>query len=114
MLPRPAQIEDVGDTEFSAQGSLKSLKLMLNEITSEQSLEKLRIGIQHSQLRELDLSFNSIGNKGVKQVALALNSISQLEQLNLANCDFTAKGAQTLFQVLSKNSRLKELVLDKN
>ena len=94
--------------------SLRSLKLALNEITSEQSLEKLKNAILHSQLKELDLNSNNIGNNGIKQVASALGSISTLEKLNLSNCNFTAKGALPLFQILAKNSRLKELILDKN
>jgi len=51
---------------------LKSLKLQMNEISDENSLEKLRNALLHSHLKELDLSFNNIGTGGIRQVASAL------------------------------------------
>ena len=65
-------------------------------------------------MKELDLSYNNIGNDAIKQVALSLSSISTLETLNLTQCEFTAKGGATLFSILAKNSRLKELIVDRN
>jgi hypothetical protein len=51
---------------------LKSLKLQMNEINSEASLEKLRFALLHSHLKHLDLSYNHIGCGGIRQVATAL------------------------------------------
>lgn len=74
----------------------------MNEITSESAsgasiLEKLKFGILHSQLKELDLSFNAIGNAGIKILAAAFGSNSLLEYLDLTHCEFTAKGGFFLF-----------------
>jgi Ran GTPase-activating protein (RanGAP) involved in mRNA processing and transport len=86
----------------------------MNEINDENALEKLKNALLHSHLKELDLSFNHIGTGGARQVATALTQISTLEHLNLTHCHISSKGAHTLFQVLAKNTRLKELVADRN
>lgn len=46
-------------------------------------MEKLKLAMQHSALKELDLSYNSLGNAGLKVLATALSSACTLEQLNL-------------------------------
>lgn len=43
-----------------------------------------------------------------------MTMISTLKHLNLTHCQLTSKGAHTLFQVLAKNTRLKELIADRN
>ena len=86
----------------------------MNEINDENALEKLKNALLHSHLKELDISFNNIGTGGARQVATALTQISTLEHLNLTHCHISSKGAHTLFQVLAKNTRLKELVADRN
>jgi hypothetical protein len=65
---------------------LKSLYLSFNEFNEEWALDKLKDAILHSNLKELDLSYNHLGNNGAKVVASALVSISTLERLNLSNC----------------------------
>ena len=45
---------------------------------------------------------------------MALGSKNFLEKLNFTCCKFTFKGATALFSVLSRNNKVKELVLDKN
>ena len=49
--------------------TLTVLKVGLNEITSTAVIEKLKNGITKSNLRELDISNNNLGNKGVRQIA---------------------------------------------
>jgi len=67
-----------------------------------------------SALRELDLSFNPLGNKGIKLIAQGLSSPNCIEKLNLASCKFNFKGGSSVFQMLNRNMKLRELVLDKN
>lgn len=45
---------------------------------------------------------------------MALGSKNFLEKLNVTSCRFTCKGAQSLFSVLSRNAKLKELIVDRN
>jgi hypothetical protein len=51
---------------------LKSLYLAFNEFNDENALDKLKDAILHSNLKELDLSYNQLGNNGAKVVASAL------------------------------------------
>lgn len=46
--------------------TITSFNCAMNEITSPLIMEKLKTGIMKSQLRELDISFNNIGNKGIR------------------------------------------------
>ena len=55
--------------------------------------EKLKQAIIRSNLRELDLSFNYLGNKGIRQIAMALGNKNHIEKLNVTSCKFTFKGA---------------------
>jgi NACHT/LRR/PYD domain-containing protein 3 len=93
---------------------LRTLKLSLNDINSEEAMERLRGALGVSNLRELDLSYNPIGNAGMKVLAPALSGASTLEALDLTACEFTHIGAQPLFQILQRNQRLRTLVLDRN
>jgi Leucine Rich repeat len=65
---------------------LRSLYLSFNEFNEEYALDKLRDAILNSNLRELDLSFNHLGNNGARVVASSLVSVSTLEKLNLTYC----------------------------
>ncbi len=51
---------------------LKCLYLAFNEFNDENALDKLKNAILHSNLKELDLSYNQLGNNGAKVVASAL------------------------------------------
>jgi hypothetical protein len=75
-----------GITNEPRVSPLKSLYLSFNEFNEEYALDKLKDAILHSNLKELDLSYNHLGNNGAKVVASALVSISTLEILNLAHC----------------------------
>ena len=83
-----------------SMSSVRTLKIALNDINSESAIEKLKQSLLHSHLKELDLSYNPIGNAGMKVLATALSSASTLESLNLMACDFNHIGAQPLMQVL--------------
>jgi Ran GTPase-activating protein (RanGAP) involved in mRNA processing and transport len=45
---------------------------------------------------------------------MSLGTKNFLEKLNVTACQFSYKGAQPLFQVLNRNTKLKELIIDKN
>ena len=44
-------------------------------------------------LRELNVNFNDIGDKGISEITKGLQSNTTLVQLNVAECDVTAKGS---------------------
>ena len=44
-------------------------------------------------LRELDVSYNYIGDNGISEITKGLQSNNTLVQLNVAECDVTAEGS---------------------
>ena len=70
----------------------------------------------YSDVRELDLSYNKLGDEGIKVVAGALSVRSRLQRLNLTCCDFRLEttGGYQLLSALSKNHSLLHITLDRN
>jgi Ran GTPase-activating protein (RanGAP) involved in mRNA processing and transport len=77
--------------------TLHSLNISMNEINNLDVMEKLKQGLIRSALKELDLSYNFIGNKGIRLIAQSLATKNFLEKLNITCCKFTYKGATPLF-----------------
>ncbi|XDV28581.1 hypothetical protein PO909_031832, partial [Leuciscus waleckii] len=68
-----------------------------------------------SNLIELDLSENKLGNSGIKKICVLLeNTQCRLEKLNLSGCSITEEGYKTLTSSLKSNSNLIELNLRGN
>uniref|UniRef100_A0A672KD30 Uncharacterized protein n=1 Tax=Sinocyclocheilus grahami TaxID=75366 RepID=A0A672KD30_SINGR len=69
-----------------------------------------------SQLRELDLTENKVGDAGVKLISDALKDPRcELEKLRLSDCRVTSKGCAALSSALRSNSsQLRELRLSEN
>ena len=70
--------------------TIQSLNVASNEIhlSEHKHLELFKQAIVYSDLKELDLSSNKLGDEGIRVVAGALQVRSRLEKLNLASCDF--------------------------
>lgn len=72
-------------------------------------------GIAASQvLVELDLSYNSLGNKGLSNLLNGLCETTTLTKINLGNNNFTEDSAETLEKILLENETIKELDLSWN
>ncbi|KAK1786322.1 hypothetical protein P4O66_018027 [Electrophorus voltai] len=68
-----------------------------------------------SFLRELDLSFNLLGDSGIKLLSGALrNPCCKLKKLKLFGCELTMKSCEAMSAALKNNSSLTELDLSKN
>ncbi len=62
-------------------------------------------------LRDIDLSYNNIGNKALY---VLLDSISKLERISVKGCNFGDIGLKEIGKFLSKNRTLKRLHLSHN
>ncbi|XP_058616116.1 uncharacterized protein LOC131530060 isoform X2 [Onychostoma macrolepis] len=113
---------ELGDTrEITALLQDKHCKLntlILNNISiTEEGCAALTSAFNSnpSNLIELDLSGNEIGNSGVKKICPLLeNTLCRLEKLKLSDCSITEEGYKTLTSSLKSNSHLTELDLKGN
>ncbi|KAJ8253682.1 hypothetical protein COCON_G00202940 [Conger conger] len=94
---------------------LERLGLNTCDLT-EKSCDTVASALQsNSPLRDLDLSYNSLGDSGVKFLCTGLMSPScNLQRLGLNSCDLTEKSCDILVSVLSSSSPLRHLDLSYN
>ncbi|XP_036417140.1 ran GTPase-activating protein 2-like isoform X2 [Colossoma macropomum] len=129
----PSQLRELNlNINNPGQSGVKELSDLLNDPPCK--LEKLQLAdcrikkedcasliealkSNHSQLRELNLSYNKPGESGVKELSELLNDPRcKLEKLQLQWCGITFNGCAELFKALKSNcsSQLKELNLNNN
>jgi Ran GTPase-activating protein (RanGAP) involved in mRNA processing and transport len=93
----------------------KKLMLHLNSITSEGASIIAEALYENTTLEQLSLSYNPIGDRGVRNLgmSLSLNNCS-VQMLYLISTKITNEGAEYLAGMLKINSRLLRLFLDNN
>ncbi|XP_051729705.1 NACHT, LRR and PYD domains-containing protein 12-like isoform X1 [Ctenopharyngodon idella] len=94
---------------------LEKLWLFYCDITAESCAALASALRSNSHLRELDLTQNKIGDKGLMLLSDGLKDPHcKLEKLWLFYCDITAKSCAALASALRSNSHLRELDLSEN
>ena len=101
--------------------SLFYLNIAKNEIT-ENGIEALSQVLASTQLEELDVSCNDLGNVGIAELANALSPIVKkknplrcsLNTLNISECNFQYAGAFRMFKALKDYKNIQTLILDRN
>ncbi|KAG8006694.1 Beta-1, partial [Nibea albiflora] len=106
---------NVKEIDWSSNTELRTYFLTFTEDLSPQCRLEI-LSWQSSCLRELDLTNNSLGDRGVKCLSVGLESPHcRLEILRLSSCDLTEKSCEVLASVLTfQTSSLKVLDLSHN
>lgn len=91
----------------------KLLRLHQSKVEDEKCRLLVKSLLDHPSLRELDLSYNIIGDRGARAIGKLLNR-SKLETLNICNNNIRGPGSKALAHALSKNSTLLSLNLRLN
>ncbi|KAL6483946.1 hypothetical protein MHYP_G00088190 [Metynnis hypsauchen] len=117
--PGESGVKELCDLLNDPSCKLEELRLDLCDITEEGCADLFRALKLNpsSHLRELNLSGNTPGESGVKELCDLLNDPScKLEELRLDLCDITEEGCADLFRALKLNpsSHLRELNLGGN
>jgi Ran GTPase-activating protein (RanGAP) involved in mRNA processing and transport len=99
VLEKKCQILNLWGNQFTYQ----SISILANILNGNQTL------------KELDLSYNHLSDKGVEIISkvLSLNNCV-LKEIDLSSNGITDKGAEYLSNMLRKNQKLKFLILNKN
>ncbi|KAI2650566.1 NLR family CARD domain-containing protein 3 [Labeo rohita] len=115
---------ELGDTQVNQIAALlqdkhcklNTLKLNNNSITAKGCVALTSaFNSNSSNLIELDLSENKLGNSGIEEICPLLeNTQCILEKLKLSDCSITEEGYKTLASTLKSNSHLTELDLRGN
>ena len=87
---------------------LANCRLTAKEIKHFQKLCSLR------KLKHIDLSCNAITDEEVATVAMLISTASELQHLNLSNCEFQSNGIYVITDMLKENTKLKHLDLSSN
>ncbi|XP_029705054.1 dynein regulatory complex subunit 5 [Takifugu rubripes] len=93
--------------------TLKTLHVCLSHMDDNKCCRLVKHLSDHPSLRELDLSYNLIGDKGAKAISQLLNK-SRLETLKMCNNCIGDPGAKAIAQALSHNGTLLSLNLRLN
>lgn len=94
--------------------TLKVFKLHRSKVDDDKVRVLISNILDHPSLIELDLSHNTISDRGARAVGKFINNHSQLVKLNLCDNAIRAAGAQAIAHALTKNTTLKVLNLRLN
>lgn len=93
---------------------LISLNIACNDITAF-GVDKLKDSLLTSNLKELDISSNPLGNSGIDHLAKYLSHQDcSLKKLNVKECKYHWQANQNLFYSFKKNASLNAIIADRN
>ena len=99
------------DIQFICRSACLHMLCLSNFISV--SLFEMLAAVKHS-LQHLDLSFNPISDKAAKLLVDLIHSSTDVEYLNLSNCELQEEGLTLILRAAKKASQLKYINLEAN
>ena len=94
---------------------LKNLSIGSNEIIASEAINGITTVLSHNlELEELDLSNSFIQTAGVTKIFKGLRNISNLRKICIRGNNITDEAADDIADVLSQNTKLKEIDIGSN
>ncbi|KAF7698743.1 hypothetical protein HF521_003485 [Silurus meridionalis] len=114
--PGESGLRNLCDFLKNPECKLQKLQLCKCSLTEEDCADVVAaLRTNPSHLQELDLSDNTVGSRGVKELSdLLQNSNCTLEKLKINNCSLLQQQCEDLAEALKSNSSLIELHLRQN
>ena len=114
VLPKFVDEEAVMIKEIQSSVNLKYLTIGYNDIDDFEIFEDFKVGLNKSNIIELDMSYNNLGDAAIKALGQSFHGQCQISKLNFTSTKLSYRGAHAIFAIAQRFHGLKELTLDKN
>ena len=109
-------VSQVTATALQTNNILRTLSMVLCGISDDGAESLARALAVNSSLKELNISYNEIGDKGIAHIAMPLSLMTNttLRKLDISSCSISDEGMDSLFGALAVNQSLEELNISEN
>jgi hypothetical protein len=97
VLPKFVDEEAVMIKEIQSSVNLKYLTIGYNDIDDFEIFEDFKVGLNKSNIKELDMSYNNLGDAAIKALGQSFHGQCQISKLNFTSTKLSYRGAHAIF-----------------